>query len=75
MALILGSKITHFEKLHQKTGIPYEEMLFFDDERRNSETEQLGTLSTIPYSCCLYFVDFHRCDFPISNTRHKRTSI
>lgn len=42
MAPIVGSKITHFEKLHQKTGIPYEEMLFFDDERRNSETEQLG---------------------------------
>jgi magnesium-dependent phosphatase 1 len=27
-----GSKLTHFKSLHAKTGIPYEEMLFFDDE-------------------------------------------
>ncbi|SPO20900.1 related to magnesium-dependent acid phosphatase [Ustilago trichophora] len=32
-----GSKITHFRKLHQDSGIPYEDMLFFDDEFRNSE--------------------------------------
>lgn len=32
-----GSKITHFRKLHQDSGIPYEDMLFFDDEYRNSE--------------------------------------
>ncbi|TCD65008.1 hypothetical protein EIP91_003329 [Steccherinum ochraceum] len=37
-----GSKITHFKKLHQKTGIPYSEMLFFDDESRNREVESLG---------------------------------
>ncbi|CAL1702888.1 unnamed protein product [Somion occarium] len=37
-----GSKITHFKKLHQKTGIPYSEMLFFDDEHRNKEVESLG---------------------------------
>ncbi|KAH8111571.1 magnesium-dependent phosphatase-1 [Phellopilus nigrolimitatus] len=37
-----GSKITHFKKLHEKTGIPYSEMLFFDDERRNKEVEKLG---------------------------------
>ncbi|KAJ4465080.1 magnesium-dependent phosphatase-1 [Lentinula aciculospora] len=37
-----GSKLTHFKKLHQKTGIPYSEMLFFDDEHRNKEVEQLG---------------------------------
>ncbi|KAH8105102.1 magnesium-dependent phosphatase-1 [Cristinia sonorae] len=37
-----GSKITHFKKLHQKTGIPYSEMLFFDDEARNKEVESLG---------------------------------
>lgn len=36
----------------------------------------LVCISVIPsHSCCLYFVDFHRCDFPISNTRHERTSI
>ncbi|KAG6810275.1 hypothetical protein H0H92_012604 [Tricholoma furcatifolium] len=37
-----GSKLTHFKKIHQRTGIPYSEMLFFDDEHRNSEVEGLG---------------------------------
>ncbi|KAJ3982087.1 magnesium-dependent phosphatase-1 [Lentinula detonsa] len=37
-----GSKLTHFKRLHQKTEIPYSEMLFFDDEHRNKEVEQLG---------------------------------
>ncbi|KIM88036.1 hypothetical protein PILCRDRAFT_95686 [Piloderma croceum F 1598] len=37
-----GSKIAHFKKIHQKTGISYFEMLFFDDERRNKEVETLG---------------------------------
>ncbi|KAI0804798.1 magnesium-dependent phosphatase-1 [Irpex lacteus] len=37
-----GSKLTHFKKLHEKTGLPYSEMLFFDDERRNKEVESLG---------------------------------
>ncbi|EIM85112.1 magnesium-dependent phosphatase-1 [Stereum hirsutum FP-91666 SS1] len=37
-----GSKITHFKQLHKKTKIPYSEMLFFDDEHRNSEVESLG---------------------------------
>ncbi|PCH34904.1 magnesium-dependent phosphatase-1 [Wolfiporia cocos MD-104 SS10] len=37
-----GSKIAHFKALHKKTGLPYSEMLFFDDERRNREVESLG---------------------------------
>ncbi|KAJ3751581.1 magnesium-dependent phosphatase-1 [Lentinula raphanica] len=37
-----GSKLTHFKRLHQKTGIAYSEMLFFDDEHRNKEVEELG---------------------------------
>ncbi|KAF5376420.1 hypothetical protein D9615_008635 [Tricholomella constricta] len=37
-----GSKLTHFKKLHERTGIPYSEMLFFDDEHRNAEVEELG---------------------------------
>ncbi|KAJ6444979.1 magnesium-dependent phosphatase-1 family protein [Purpureocillium lavendulum] len=37
-----GSKIRHFESLHKRTGIRYEDMLFFDDESRNQETERLG---------------------------------
>ena len=30
-----GSKVAHFESLHQKTKIAYEDMVFFDDEFRN----------------------------------------
>jgi len=38
-----GSKIAHFKQLHKLTRIPYSEMLFFDDERRNREVEtELG---------------------------------
>ncbi|KAF8656135.1 hypothetical protein AX16_002737 [Volvariella volvacea WC 439] len=37
-----GSKITHFKEIRKKTGIPYAEMLFFDDEHRNAEVEKLG---------------------------------
>ncbi|ODQ52270.1 putative magnesium-dependent phosphatase P8B7.31 [Saitoella complicata NRRL Y-17804] len=37
-----GSKIKHFQELHRKTGIPYTEMVFYDDERRNVEVEKLG---------------------------------
>jgi magnesium-dependent phosphatase 1 len=39
-----GSKIRHFEKLHQQTGIAYEDMVFFDDESRNREVERLGVV-------------------------------
>jgi len=37
-----GSKTNHFKALHNKTGLPYTEMLFFDDEHRNKEVEKLG---------------------------------
>ena len=30
-----GSKIEHFNQLHHLTNIPYEHMVFFDDEMRN----------------------------------------
>ncbi|XP_029808579.1 magnesium-dependent phosphatase 1 isoform X2 [Suricata suricatta] len=30
-----GSKVTHFERLRQKTGVVFSQMIFFDDEKRN----------------------------------------
>ncbi|MDF1754342.1 MAG: magnesium-dependent phosphatase-1 [Verrucomicrobiales bacterium] len=30
-----SSKVAHFANLKEKSGIPYDEMLFFDDEARN----------------------------------------
>lgn len=37
-----SSKIQHFKALGKRTGIPHSEMLFFDDESRNRDTESLG---------------------------------
>ncbi|KAK1749473.1 acid phosphatase-domain-containing protein [Echria macrotheca] len=37
-----GTKLRHFEVLRRRTGIPFHEMLFFDDERPNREVEKLG---------------------------------
>ncbi|KAL9976158.1 hypothetical protein ACROYT_G013417 [Oculina patagonica] len=38
-----GSKVTHFRKFTQASGIPYSNMLFFDDEERNTrEISRLG---------------------------------
>jgi magnesium-dependent phosphatase 1 len=39
-----GNKTTHFERIHRESGIPYEEMLFFDDESRNKNVEVLGVV-------------------------------
>lgn len=36
------SKLRHMEALQKRTGIPYEDFLFFDDESRNRDTEKLG---------------------------------
>jgi len=44
MQIFPGSKIMHFGKLREVTGLPYEEMLFFDDESRNKEVETLGVV-------------------------------
>lgn len=39
-----GDKKTHFAKLQKKSGLEYEEMLFFDDESRNKNVETLGVV-------------------------------
>ncbi|WVR09302.1 magnesium-dependent phosphatase-1 [Kwoniella sp. DSM 27419] len=49
MEIYPGSKLRHFKEIHRKTGIPYDQMLFFDDEHRNFETESLGvTMQLVP---------------------------
>lgn len=42
LQIFSGDKRQHFAKLHKATGIAYEEMLFFDDEGRNRNVEQVG---------------------------------
>ena len=37
-----GTKLHHFDAIEKRTGIPYTEMLFFDDEWPNIEVETLG---------------------------------
>ncbi|KAK4545926.1 hypothetical protein LTR36_002490 [Oleoguttula mirabilis] len=39
-----GSKTTHFRRLQKSSGLPFEEMLFFDDESRNRNVEELGVV-------------------------------
>ncbi|KAG5998674.1 hypothetical protein E4U52_006470 [Claviceps spartinae] len=53
MEIYPGSKVRHFEAIHKKTGVEFEDMLFFDDERRNAETEKLGlTMRLVPDGLC-----------------------
>lgn len=42
LAIYPGNKITHFKEIGAATGVPYESMLFFDDEVRNRNVESLG---------------------------------
>lgn len=43
-----ASKLNHFAKIHKASGIPYEKMLFFDDEYRNIEDiSSLGVTSIL----------------------------
>lgn len=39
-----ADKRLHFAELHKASGIAYEDMLFFDDERRNRNVESLGVV-------------------------------
>jgi magnesium-dependent phosphatase 1 len=45
-----GSKTKHFERIQKSSGIPYGQMLFFDDElrNRNVETELGVTFHKVP---------------------------
>ncbi|KAI4207714.1 MAG: hypothetical protein LQ349_009823 [Xanthoria aureola] len=39
-----GDKKTHFARIQKQSGVAYDEMLFFDDERRNRNVEGLGVV-------------------------------
>jgi magnesium-dependent phosphatase 1 len=41
-----NDKTHHFRRLHGKTGIPYEQMVFFDNEPRN-----IQSVSTLGVKC------------------------
>ncbi len=41
---IIGSKTKHFSLLQKQTGLKYQDMLFFDDEARNKNVEELGVV-------------------------------
>ncbi|KAI8074430.1 magnesium-dependent phosphatase-1 [Gongronella butleri] len=42
MEVYPGDKREHFKELHEASGIPYNRMLFFDDESRNRSVQFLG---------------------------------
>lgn len=42
MEIYPGSKMQHMKALQKRTGVKFEDILFFDDESRNQETEALG---------------------------------
>ena len=44
MQIFPGDKKQHFAKIQKASGVGYEEMLFFDDEVRNRNVEELGVL-------------------------------
>lgn len=44
MQIFPGDKKTHFQRIQKACGVAFEEMLFFDDERRNRNVESLGVV-------------------------------
>lgn len=44
MQIFPGNKKQHFSKINKASGVPYDEMLFFDDEDRNKNVEDLGVV-------------------------------
>ncbi|KAL8916594.1 MAG: hypothetical protein Q9208_008407 [Pyrenodesmia sp. 3 TL-2023] len=44
MQIFPGDKRTHFQRIQKASGVSFDEMLFFDDERRNRNVESLGVV-------------------------------
>ncbi|GJQ76904.1 hypothetical protein Trydic_g15105 [Trypoxylus dichotomus] len=43
-----GCKVTHFKRIHTKSGIDFKDMIFFDDEHRNvSDLNREGVVSIL----------------------------
>lgn len=56
-----SSKLQHFSNIRNKTGIPYDSMIFFDDEHRNiQEVSRLGVdCRLVRQGLCWEHIDFH----------------
>lgn len=63
-----GDKRTHMKGLQQSSGVAYEDMLFFDDETRNSNVEQLG----VCFRLVRDGVTSHEVDEAIKEWRRRR---
>lgn len=44
-----GSKVRHFGKIRKKSGVPYEDMIFFDDWDENCK--EVGSLGVMCVEC------------------------
>lgn len=49
--IVKGSKIHHFQELSKQTGIPYRDMIFFDDDMRMNCKEISSTLGIMCVHC------------------------
>ena len=68
-----GSKTTHFKSLQKRTGIPFEDMLFFDNESRNiSDVSKLGvTCVLVNYRNGMTFKDLEKGYKALAEKRSK----
>ena len=56
----------HFPELLRETGVPYSQMLFFDDEAKNIRRVRPNFKSSAEY--CLQFIRCRRCGWRSSAT-------
>ncbi|XWS39783.1 hypothetical protein CRYUN_Cryun18bG0084100 [Craigia yunnanensis] len=52
-------KTDHFQRIHSRTWIPFNSMLFFDDENRNIEAVRMIFTT---FSICLFFFSWSLAD-------------
>jgi len=49
-------KTDHFQKIHSKTGVPYNSMLFFDDD--NNNIQEVTKFASASFFISMKFVKF-----------------